>query len=220
MAWLFILLLALLLFGLLWRFARFDKAGLQLVAAALFLALAGYAWQGRPDLPGKSASGEAEQARAGGEAFAALRRQILGQFDAAGSWLTIADSYLARGDSLSAVEILRSGIRAHPRDADLWVGLGNALFLHAEGRLTAAADLAFARAQQLAPGNPAPKFFHGLALAQAGRFAEAEAAWQEVVAKTPPGTSWRPLVEERLQLLIQIRAIAEGRAPMPQAPSR
>jgi cytochrome c-type biogenesis protein CcmH len=91
--------------------------------------------------------------------------------------------------------------------------------MHSEGIMTPAAQLAFDRAAELAPGHPGPKFFYGLALIQSGRFVEAEAIWQALLADTPPEVSWRPLVEDRLRVLAEIRAIAEGRKPMPQPPA-
>jgi cytochrome c-type biogenesis protein CcmH/NrfG len=224
MAWLIIIPMALLTLVVLWRAARPDSAALQLLATGLVFALAGYAWQGRPSLPAAAAAGveRGEQARVGGETFAALRRPILGQFDRAGSWLTMADSYLAKGDTIDAVGILQSGIRSHPKDADLWIGLGNALQLHSEGAMSAAAELAFQRARQIAPGNPAPLFFYGQALAQANRLEEAEQAWKASLAATPPGTSWRPLIEERLALLAKVRemALARQQAAMAEAEAK
>jgi cytochrome c-type biogenesis protein CcmH len=214
--WLLILLLAAAAFVALRYAGRLDWSTLRLVGAGLCLAIAGYAWQGHPSLAGKpgQAAVENERTRIGGETFAVLRRHVLGQFDQASRWLGMADSYLAQGDSLRAAQILRSGIREHPRDPDLWIGLGNALFLHSGAKITPASEFAFDRAQQLAPGNPAPLFFRGMAFAQAGGFAEAEQAWRQTLALTPPGTSWRPLVEERLQLVRQLVAMQEMRQSM------
>lgn len=36
----------------LWRFGRMSRSALELIAAALMLAIAGYAWQGSPDMTG------------------------------------------------------------------------------------------------------------------------------------------------------------------------
>ena len=41
MGWLIFILLALAIFVVLWRFARFDKAALQFLGAGLLLAMAG-----------------------------------------------------------------------------------------------------------------------------------------------------------------------------------
>ena len=220
MVWLLVLLFAVLAGVILWRVAKLDSSALQMLAAGLCLAVAGYAWQGQPKLAGKPAEGivENEQTRMGGETFAVLRHRILGRFDNADSWLTIAEALLAQGKSQDAVDILRSSVRQHPRDPDLWIGLGNALFLHANATMTPAATLAFERAQQLEPANPAPLFFEGLALAEGRQLAEAETAWRETLARLPANISWRPEVEARLRLVMQLRAMAEEAAPTQAAP--
>jgi cytochrome c-type biogenesis protein CcmH/NrfG len=213
-----ILLAAILLVGL-WRFGRLPLPTLQLVAAGLLLGIAGYAWQGRPGLRGVTPPAPARQEDRDSE-FGRTREAMLGSFDRASAWLTIADSYLRRGDTRNAAGVIRSGLRAHPNDPDLWVGLGNALVMHSEGMMTPAAQFAFDRAAQLAPAHPGPRFFYGLALIQGGRLAEAETIWRELLANAPADVSWRPMVEDRLRVLTEIRAIAEGRKPMPEGLAR
>lgn len=206
MGWALILLLSAAVLLALWRFARFDRVTLQLVASALLIAMAGYAWQGRPSLAGKPVPPPVRQ-KLPNSAFAEARGDLMGRFDTAARWLTIADSYHRSGNTQDAVGIIKAGLRAHPDDAELWAGLGNALVIHADGMITPAADLAFARAARLAPDHPGPKFFYGLALAQSGRLEEAERIWTGLVATAPADAAWRPMVEERLATLAQIRAI-------------
>src|SRR5688500_10415098 len=106
MVWLLVLLLAALAFLGLRFVAKLDRSALQMVAVGLCMAGAGYAWLGHPSMAGKpgKAAVETEQVKVGGETFSVLRRQILGQFDKASSWLTMSDSFLSRGDSLNAAE--------------------------------------------------------------------------------------------------------------------
>jgi cytochrome c-type biogenesis protein CcmH/NrfG len=210
--WLLFIGLALVVLGLLWRFARFDAGALQFLGAALLLALAGYAWQGNPGLAGRPKAPPA-RIEVPESAFAETRRDVLGQFDRAGTWLTMAENYQRRGDTRGGVDIIRSGLRNGGRDPDLWVGLGNALVLHAGGLMTPASQLAFARAEQIAPGHPGPRFFYGLALAQGGRIDEAEQVWRQLLATLPEDVSWRGLVEERVRMIEQARAA--GRLPTP-----
>ena len=205
MGWLLMILMALAVLGVLWRFGRFDKASLQFLGAALFVAFAGYAWQGEPGHIGQPKAAPSREA-VRDSAFAEVRGDMLGEFDTAARWLTIADSYQRRGDTLNAAGVIQSAIREHPGNADLWVGLGNALVLHADGMMTPAAELAFQRAANIAPGHPGPQFFYGLALAQGGQYDEAEAIWRRLLAGAPEDVSWRPMVEERLMLLQQARA--------------
>jgi cytochrome c-type biogenesis protein CcmH/NrfG len=64
--------------------------------------------------------------------------------------------------------------------------------------MTPAADLAYSRAAELAPGHPAPVFFMGLALARSGDGASAVAMWRSLLASAPANASWRPVVEDAL----------------------
>ncbi len=213
MGWILILAFALAIGLALWRFARFDRATLQLVAAALVLAMAGYAWQGRPGLAGRPAAARAAEARPE-SVFADMRHDVLGRFDLADSWLTIANGYERRGDTRSAVDLLANATRQYPLNPSLWIGLGNALVLHAGGTMTPAARLAFERAIALAPTAQGPRLFYGLALIQAGELAEADKVWRDLLAAAPPDASWRPLLEQRIALLAQLRAmIAASGAP-------
>jgi cytochrome c-type biogenesis protein CcmH len=210
MGWLIFILLALAIFVVLWRFARFDKAALQFLGAGLLLAMAGYVWQGQPGLPGKPLP-PPERQDLPESAFADTRGDMLGQFDNASRWLTIADSFHRSGDTRSAAGVIRAGLKQHPDDPDLWVGLGNALVLHADGMMTPAAELAFQRAAKIAPEHPGPKFFYGLALAQGGKLDEAEAIWRGLLESAPADAPWRPMVEERVAMIAQARAMGAGR---------
>lgn len=215
MGWLLMIALAGLVFVALWRIGKFDKAALQFLGAGLLVAMAGYAWQGSPGLSGAPVP-PPQRETLPDSAFASDRGQMLGEFDTAARWLTIADSFHRSGDTRNAVGVIRAGLREHPQDADLWVGLGNALILHADGMMTPAAELAFQRAAKIAPDHPGPKFFYGLALAQGGKFDEAEAIWRDLLANAPADAEWRPMVEERLAMLGQARAASAGMAPQPQ----
>jgi cytochrome c-type biogenesis protein CcmH len=199
MGWLIFLGLALAAFAALWRFGGLDRAGLQLLASALLLACAGYAWQGSPGLGG-SPRAEGERPPAPETAFASLRRDMFGAFDSADRWLSMSERYLARGDTRQAAGLIRSGIRAHPRNSILWTGYGDALVLHGDGLLGPAAELAFRRAVSLAPRHP------GIALAQNGRLEEAELRWREALALSPADSPWRGGLERQIEMVKQARA--------------
>jgi cytochrome c-type biogenesis protein CcmH len=206
MGWAILVALAAAAFAGIWRFARLDRAGLQLLASALLLALAGYAWQGSPGLAGSpKATPEAQDLP--DSSFAQMRQNMLGRFDTADRWLTIAEGFQRRGDTRGAAGLIRAALREHPDNAILWIGYGNALVAHAGGLMTPAAQLAFERAEALAPDHPAPRFFFGLALAQSGRLDEAERTWRGLIDAAPKGAPWRAEVEQQLQMLEQARAM-------------
>ena len=131
-----------------------DKGALQFLAAALLLALAGYAWQGRPGIAG-APKAPPERQQLPDSDFAKTREDMLGRFDRA---CVLAD----HGRRLPAPRRHRrapprcSSARSarNPRNPDLWVGLGNALVVHGGGMMSPAAQLAFDRAARLAPDHP------------------------------------------------------------------
>jgi cytochrome c-type biogenesis protein CcmH/NrfG len=178
---------------------------MQFLAAALLLALAGYAWQGRPGVAG-APKAQAEDSRRPPSDFAQLRRSLLGEFDRAGAWLTTAEAIAQTGNTLSAVKMLRGELERSPRDMDLWLGLADALVQHAGGLLTPAAEMAFNRAAQVAPDHPAPRFFYGLALARMGQFEAAEQFWREVLAMPQVTEQWRNAVGQAQRMSVQMQA--------------
>ncbi|HEX8414144.1 MAG TPA: cytochrome C biosynthesis protein [Sphingomicrobium sp.] len=196
MGWL-ILALLILLSGEALRLGGVSGAMLKLAGAALLIGACGYALQGRPNLGGAAA-------RAGTPARSVpltnARHAFFGQFSTNERWLMMSEAIASRGNSSDAAELLRSAIHAHPNDPMLWIGLGNALVDHA-GVMTPPADLAFARAQELSPGYPAPRFFRGLALARSGDALQGVALWREILAEAPADASWRPLVEDGIATL-------------------
>lgn len=220
MIWLLIFALCAVLLAIFWRLLGFSRAALQLSAATMLVAAAGYVWQGRPGLPGSPSEAQAKP-RSAESAFASLRPMFFERFDSASRWLIIAESYQRRGDTENAVGLIRSALREHPRHPALWVGLGNALVLHAGGMLTPAAELAFRRAAEVSPRHPAPPFFYGLELVQGGELDKGERVWRGLLASARPDAPWRPLLVDWLKLIDDYRAFqaaAPGAAPGAPAP--
>ena len=209
--WIAMLLLAAAVALGLWRWVRRDMGLMQLLAAALLVALAGYAMQGRPGLAGAPKAQAAPTMKRPSD-FAQLRRGLLGEFDRAGAWLTVAEASAQSGNTLSAVKMLQGQLEQSPRDMDLWLGLADALIQHAGGLLTPSAEMAFNRAAQVAPDHPAPRFFYGLAVARMGQFEAAEGLWREVLAMPQVTENWRNVVAQAQRMSADMQA---GRAGGP-----
>jgi cytochrome c-type biogenesis protein CcmH len=166
-------------------------------AAALLLGAAGYALQGRPDLPGAPAAGTEQT---GALPLTEARHAFFGNFAPAEPWLRMSEALARDGQAADSVGILENAVKRYPGDPELWIGLGNALVDHARG-LTPPAELAYRRAAEAAPGHPAAPFFYGLALARSGDRDGAVKLWKDILAKAPPDASWRPLVEQGVAAL-------------------
>lgn len=191
------LAVAALTLAALWRVASVGRAGLQLAGAALLFGLGGYALQGKPGLRGSPAA-DRPVAALPPVIPIEIASEFYGRFNAAYFWLVIANGYAERGDSAGAVAILRSGLRAQPRDSELWIALGNALILHGGGRPSPASELAFARASRLAPLHPGPPFLYGLTLLGQGQPERALDLWRQAATRGPAAASWQPNLRARI----------------------
>lgn len=165
-----------------------------LAVTAVLLGSAGYAVQGRPDLRGSPQSVRSQEPPV---ALTTLRHAFYGNFSATEHWLLVSEALARRGNTADAAGALKAAVREHPRDPQLWVGLGNALVDHARG-LTPASEFAYRRAAELSPGYPGPSFFLGLAYLRSGEREAAASIWRDLLANAPTEASWRPLVEEAL----------------------
>jgi len=170
---------------------------LQAAGAALLFGAAGYAFQGRPDIPGAPAPGTTTASII---PLTEARHAFYGDFTGEESWLRISEALARTGKSEDAVNILTNAVHRYPRNPQLWVGLGNALVDHSHG-LTPASEFAYRRAAELSPGYPGPPFFYGLALARSGDREGAVAVWKAILARAPANASWRPLIDQGVAAL-------------------
>lgn len=222
MTWVFVILIAAVVFGLLAFVLKMPRAGWELSGAALLVGIAGYALQGSPGQPG-APKAPVENKRAADEALVKQRQQMGDQFAQGQSWLILADGLARQGQYGAAAEVLRKGTQQFPKDADLWVSMGNALVGHSDGLITPAAQFAFQKAASIAPDHPGPPFFMGLALAQSGRLADARAMWAELLRRSPDDAPYRADLVDRIQRIDSIIAQSSGSgtagAPVPTPPS-
>lgn len=196
MAWLILLVLIALIACALWAL-KVRGGMLTAAGAALMLGASGYALQGAPDSPSAPARGTSADRPM---PLTDARHAFFGDFGPGESWLRISEALARNGNTQDAAGILQNAVRRSPGDAQLWVGLGNALVDHAR-TVTPAAEFAYRRADQLAPGNGAGRFFYGLALARSGNPHAAVAIWRQVLATSPKDVSWRPLIEQGVEAL-------------------
>lgn len=200
MTWVFILLIAAVVWGVMAFVLKLPRTGWEITAAALLFGISGYALQGHPGQPG-APQAPVESAKLADQTLIKERQQMGAGFGQGQSWLILADALTRQGQFGAAADVLRSAIAKSPQDADLWVALGNALVGHTDGVMTPAAQFAFQKAATIAPDHPGPPFFMGLALAQTGRLAEARTLWAELLARSPADAPYRADLQERLQRL-------------------
>jgi len=187
-----IVLIALGIGGFLLRGRWQSRSEVAAVALTLVAGLSSYALTGHPGAPSRPARWIGEDP-AVISPYETARTLLLEPSGDVGAWLTYADALGRSGDSLAAIRGLERALADHPASADLWIGLGEALSLHGDGRVGPAARLAFDRAAGLSPNRPAAPYFLGLALLRAGDPAAALAQWRTI---TPdPAAAWQALLD-------------------------
>lgn len=177
--------LAALAFVALLLIGRIPRSVREITAAALLLGLAGYAWQGHPGQAGAPRRHADTKGEAFDEEQAEKRRGLAERFGPAAQWMMLSDGLARQGKTKEAANVLLSGLRDTPDDANLWLGLGNALVNHADGVISPGAEFAYRRALALDPEGPAPRYFYGLALARAGQLQAARDLWAPLAASAP-----------------------------------
>lgn len=216
MGWIILFVLVLALFGSLAWFGKLPRSAYELTGAALLLGIAGYAWQGHPGMAGVSVE-PTEKPNSFDEDTIASRNEMGERFGTAREWLVFSDSLNRDGKHGSAANYLRNGVKEHPEDPDLWVGLGNALVVHADGVITPAAQYAFQQAADISPEHPGPPFFLGMAYAQSGKLDQARAVWTELLERSAEDAPWRADLESRLASLNRMQPAMPVQADSPPA---
>lgn len=194
---------------------RLSRGLWQVAAAAIVLAMTGYALQGRPSLSASPAK-PIEAKNTAADALLTMRAEMDQSFGVAKRYLVTADSFSRSGDYKLSASYIQSGLREYPRDADLWTALGLQLMLASEGQMSPPAKLAFDKARVNWPQHPGPDYFQGLSDLFAGNVPSAISHWELALAKGTPKAKWRPRLESQLAALRQLeKRRAEDAKEMP-----
>ncbi len=188
------------MFGALVWLGKLPRKAYELTGAALLLGIAGYAWQGNPGMARVSIE-PTEKPNSFDDQSIDARNDMGERFGSAREWLVFSDSLNRAGKHGAAANYLRNGVKEHPEDPDLWVGLGNALVVHADGAITPAAQFALQKAADISPEHPGPPFFLGMTYAQSGKIDQARAVWTELLDGSAEDAPWRADLESRLATL-------------------
>lgn len=208
--WIILALLLAATFALLLA-ARVAKTLQGFVGAALMLGAAGYAWQGRPDLPGDPRA-TVRVTRPVDIAADDMRDAIWGRFTYDYAYAVAADGLARAGATQAAVNAVLGGLQRAPDSGRLWTRLGTAILAHDGGKvLSPAARIAFAKGMASAPDHPGPYFYYGMALVQTGDLPGAKRAWLAALERTPRSASYRQDLAMRLVLLDRLTAMGPAR---------
>ncbi|MBI2379405.1 MAG: c-type cytochrome biogenesis protein CcmI [Gammaproteobacteria bacterium] len=140
-------------------------------------------------------AGQAQDADAMGEALLRLRallRQEPGNGDA---WYALGRAYVGINEAEAGVAALAQAYRQSPEDLAVIVGYAQTLILANEGKADAESDALLAKALSLNPKHEGALMLQGFSRFTAGRYAEAIAAWESLLAGRPEDSESRRLLQ-------------------------
>ncbi len=183
-----------------------DRA-LALVSVLIpALALGGYLVFGSPKLPQQPHAATAEQspeAERVAEMVSRVENRLRDHPDDGEGWDVIAPVYLRQEQYHDAVFAFRRALRLNGENAARLEGLGEAMVLRDNGRVSDKARLAFKRALDRNPNSLKARFWLAASDEQNGRLKEAAKGYKTILQATPDGAPWRAMVGTRLAMVQQ-----------------
>ncbi len=155
MGWAIMIALLLLTLAALWRWGGGTRQDVEFGGAALLLALVGYIFMGSPGQAGSPT--EPRGAKAAGMSPQDVRKMEANQFSSEGNLLMLTDALIRAGATRQAVDMFKDATDKDPKNAEIWVGMGNALIVHGGGMVNPAAEFAFQKAAEISPNHPGPR---------------------------------------------------------------
>ncbi|MBH9552045.1 tetratricopeptide repeat protein [Inhella gelatinilytica] len=164
--------------------------------AALLLALAGYAWKGRPDALRTAAPPDRTE-----EMVQRLAQRLAAEPQNAAGWAMLGRSYAVLGRSEPAIDAYRKALALEPERAAWLADLADVLATTAGGQLAGEPATLLARALQLEPTHPKALALDASRAVQANDPEAARQRWQTLLANTPVDHPLRRSAEEGLAAL-------------------
>lgn len=177
------------------------------IAVAVFMplvAVTAYLELGRPDLPQLPLSARLQEDPENTDLpmlVARAEQHLAENPDDGRGWSVLAPIYLRLERFADSAEAFRKTIALLGPTPERLTNLGEALISAGGGLVTEEAKLAFQTARELDPNDPRPQFFLAVGLAQAGKQAEARAAFDAMIASAPEGAPWIAAVEAQIAAL-------------------
>ena len=141
------------------------STGWKPLVLALACGIIAFAWQAAqqtPDAPPRRSPVD-------GAALIVARQALFGGPHLDNRWLVIADALARHGQFGEAAQVLQGAVTKDPRNAEAWLALGDALYGHAGGKIVAAAELAYVRADRAAVPQSSATSLAASAMARSGR---------------------------------------------------
>lgn len=116
-------------------------------------------------------------------------------------WEVIAPVYFRMGRYRDAADAYGRALRLLGENTDRLLGWGESVVYANDGTVDEVARAAFEKVIQREGFRPKANFWLAMAKEQAGAFSDAAAEWRRMLSRATQGSSWKEMVEQRLQLV-------------------
>ncbi|APG62922.1 hypothetical protein LPB140_09115 [Sphingorhabdus lutea] len=189
MIWIFILIIMAILLLSFRYLGKIAWSRMAPLAMFMCLGLAGYSVSGNSNMPSSAAQKIGDDGKTAA-LLIEMRAKMDRKFAVSKQYLIISDSLARGGDYHLAAAYIQGGIKKYPNQPDLWSALGLQIMLASGGRMSAPAQDAFDRAEQLWPQSPSPQYFMGLAALMDGKPEETMKFWGKALKNGPKNSDW------------------------------
>lgn len=181
--------------------------GVLIVAISIPALASGlYLYIGNPQAPDQPLTArtpvEATQSASAGDletVISRLRARLARDSGGLADWLLLGQSYNVMRRYEEAVAAYRRADGLQPDNVNIMTSLGETLVLAASGTVTPEAQSVFRNAHLLDEQTPGPRFYLGLARAQAGDYWGAYDFWLALANDAPADATWLPQVVAHLE---------------------
>ena len=185
-----------------------------------------YSAIGTPDLPSQPLAerkGNTIQDKSAVELIAQAEAHLARSPEDGRGWAILAPIYLRIGRVDDSINAYRKALELQGKDIDRLIGLGEALTIKANGRVTDEALSLFEDAGKLEPTDVRPPLMKARALLQAGKRDDAIGVLQIILNTSPENALWRADIEQTIANLksgkTDTSPAAGNNGPQPRGPT-
>ncbi|MGO7020378.1 c-type cytochrome biogenesis protein CcmI [Rhizobium leguminosarum] len=172
---------------------------LSIVALLPLLSIGIYVALGRPELPSMPLQKRLDNPDRDLAVLVRKTEMHLARYPEDGrGWDVIAPVYLRLNRADDAEKAYRNAIRLLGPNAGRLRGTAEALMAESNGKITEEARQALERSLSIEPNNPRIRFYIALGMEQAGKTADARAAFEAIVKDSPEDALWLSLIYEHI----------------------
>jgi cytochrome c-type biogenesis protein CcmH len=172
---------------------------LSIVALLPLLSIGMYVALGRPELPSMPLQKRLDNPDRDLAVLVRKTEMHLARYPEDGrGWDVIAPVYLRLNRADDAEKAYRNAIRLLGPNAGRLRGTAEALMAESNGKITEETRQALERSLSIEPNNPRTRFYIALGMEQAGKTADARAAFEAIVKDSPEDAPWLSLINEHI----------------------